>query len=249
MSSGTTTARRWPPRAPHLDELAALNKTLPELPRRLDAGLDLGGYFLKDRLWFFGAYDRVQSDQDYSPRREPDVPGVGTSYQQLHERHGRDADEPLLGEADAPRRPLAVRSACLIFGDPGSYTGRKVNPSLHVVGNPGPDSAILANAETGGTDVSAKWDGLFGSHFAVQLQYGYHEEKNRQTSDYPDTIPISQYARRLHPAAAGFGQPATRGRDLSPQRLQGSRRPPFSATTRSRPASTTRSSTPAGPSG
>src|SRR6185295_14953729 len=28
-------------------------------PKRLDFGLDAGGYFIKDRLWFFGAYDRV----------------------------------------------------------------------------------------------------------------------------------------------------------------------------------------------
>ncbi len=28
---------------------------------RLDYGLDLGGYVLKDKLWFFGAYNRVES--------------------------------------------------------------------------------------------------------------------------------------------------------------------------------------------
>ena len=28
---------------------------------RLDYGFDLGGYVLKDRLWFFGAYDRVEN--------------------------------------------------------------------------------------------------------------------------------------------------------------------------------------------
>ena len=28
-----------------------------------DFGLDVGGYILKDRLWFFGAYDRVKNTQ------------------------------------------------------------------------------------------------------------------------------------------------------------------------------------------
>ena len=28
---------------------------------RLDYGFDLGGFVLKDKLWFFGAYDRVQN--------------------------------------------------------------------------------------------------------------------------------------------------------------------------------------------
>ena len=31
---------------------------------RKDFGLGLGGYILKDRLWFFGAYDRVDNTQD-----------------------------------------------------------------------------------------------------------------------------------------------------------------------------------------
>ena len=35
-------------------------------PKRLDVGADLGGYFVKDRLWFFAAYDRVNQDQDYT---------------------------------------------------------------------------------------------------------------------------------------------------------------------------------------
>jgi hypothetical protein len=29
--------------------------------QRKDFGVDLGGYFWKDRIWFFGAYDRVQN--------------------------------------------------------------------------------------------------------------------------------------------------------------------------------------------
>src|SRR5664279_4083885 len=35
------------------------------VPKRIDAGADLGGFFVKDRLWFFGAYDRVSQDQPY----------------------------------------------------------------------------------------------------------------------------------------------------------------------------------------
>src|SRR5438132_9057666 len=31
---------------------------------RGEGGADLGGYVLKDRIWFFGAYDRVSNDQD-----------------------------------------------------------------------------------------------------------------------------------------------------------------------------------------
>ena len=34
------------------------------VPKRLDVGLDLGGYMIKDNLWFFGAYDRVNRGGD-----------------------------------------------------------------------------------------------------------------------------------------------------------------------------------------
>ncbi len=41
---------------------------------REDYGFDLGGYLLKDRLWFFGAYDKVGHDLDSSL---PDGPARG----------------------------------------------------------------------------------------------------------------------------------------------------------------------------
>src|SRR6266508_2730210 len=34
---------------------------------RREGGVDLGGFFLKDHIWFFGAYDRVQNDQNIEP--------------------------------------------------------------------------------------------------------------------------------------------------------------------------------------
>src|SRR5499427_3251149 len=36
--------------------------TITDKDTRKDYGLDLGGYFVKDRLWFFGAYDRLDQD-------------------------------------------------------------------------------------------------------------------------------------------------------------------------------------------
>ena len=45
---------------------AAANQGQYYSPTRADFGADLGGYFVKDRLWFFGAYDRVNQDQDYT---------------------------------------------------------------------------------------------------------------------------------------------------------------------------------------
>ncbi len=178
----------------HTDELAALNQTLPNPPRRVDAGIDLGGYFLKDRLWFFGAFDRVLSDEDYSRVESLTFPASGPPTSNY--KSGTDGSRTNLFSGKVtflagPSHTLNVS----VFGDPGTYTGRRnyTDQPLYLSSDPGPDSATLVNRESGGTDVSAKWDGLFGPHFAVQLQYGHHAEKTGVTSDYPDALSILQY--------------------------------------------------------
>ena len=65
---------------------------------RFDYGADLGGFLLKDRLWFFGAYNRVSSAATSRARRRRDL--VPTE-----DRFPLDTDgQPLLREADLERR-------------------------------------------------------------------------------------------------------------------------------------------------
>ena len=45
---------------------AQASATLPKNERK-EAGADLGGYFLKDHIWFYGAYDRVETGQQIEP--------------------------------------------------------------------------------------------------------------------------------------------------------------------------------------
>ena len=183
----------------HVDDAVAANRVVTSLPRRLDAGVDLGGYFLKDRLWFFGAYDRVQTDQDYDRIESLTYPASGPPVRNY--TSGTDRTQTNLFSAKltflaGPSQTIALSA----FGDPGTYEGRRGNSFSPTVNSVvGPDSAALTNRVSGGTDVSAKWDGVFGTRFTVQVQYGYHEEKNRNTSDYPDALSIVQYR-------GGYGQ-------------------------------------------
>ena len=41
--------------------------TITDKDTRADYGADVGGYFVKDRIWFFGAYDRLDQKTTYFP--------------------------------------------------------------------------------------------------------------------------------------------------------------------------------------
>ncbi|MDL1951062.1 hypothetical protein FBQ97_14780, partial [Acidobacteria bacterium ACD] len=139
-------------------------------PDRLDIGADLGGYFLKDRIWFFAAYDRVQRDDDaeYNYGRTYSSAGIVTANDfrsQTDETRSNLYSGKLtfrLGESNT--------IALTAFGDPGTYTGA-------LTATTGPESARNGSQDFGGTDYSAKWDGIFGTQFLVQAQYGRHSEE------------------------------------------------------------------------
>src|SRR5262249_55098306 len=95
-----------------------------------------------------------------------------------------------LGEANT----VAVSA----FGDPAT------NPNSRITTARGPESAVLADVDTGGTDISARYDGIFGS-FLVQAQYGHHQDKSSQKSPYADTLSIGQFRRGLIEFIPGSG--------------------------------------------
>ena len=62
---------------------------------RQDYGFDLGGYFVRDRLWYFVAYDKVDNETDVAL---PAGPQAGESV--TSEERAR----PGVGQADLERR-------------------------------------------------------------------------------------------------------------------------------------------------
>ena len=181
----------------HSDDRTAVAASQFIQPTRVDYGLDLGGYFLKDRIWFFGAYDRVARDQDYSRilQRNYNSSGVATSV------YGDGTDQTRTDQYSGKltfRLGESNTISASVFGDPGTFSGRQTTLA-------GPDSAVIYDSKQGGTDFTAKWDGLFGTQFLVQAQYGHHEEKNQNQSPYENTLGIIQYRNGLQQAAPGSG--------------------------------------------
>ena len=180
----------------HAAERNALNLALPGSPKQYDVGLDLGGYFLKDTLWFFGAYDRVASDTDY--QRVDSLTYTPTSVVSNY-IGGTDVRRANLYSAKLTLRAGPSHTfVASVFGDPNTYDGRNALAA-------GPASAALIRAEYGGTDVVARWNGLFGEGLLAQASYGYHEESNTKSSDFADRVLFYDHRRGYGQAALGSG--------------------------------------------
>jgi outer membrane receptor protein involved in Fe transport len=175
---------------------AAIGLAEGNLPQRFDFGADLGGYFLKDRVWFFGAFNRVSSNTDVNVRTGYSWtnPVVTTTPITNGDRSNIYSGKLTFRLGEAHTLTAAV------FGDPESVTGRQFD----IIG---PLTAQTGVTEYGGADVSVKYDGLFGPHFLVQAQYGHHEDKSDTTPDASGLAVRSRRSGFLTFYNAGSGDP------------------------------------------
>jgi hypothetical protein len=133
---------------------------------RQDYGLDLGGYMLRDRLWFFVAYDRVKREQReltnelvqliYDAPRE----AVSTSNQDLRSFK--------LTWNISPAHTLIGS----LFGDPEQGEGANDRTIQ------GPKETYWNSQKTGGDDYTFKYLGLPTGDLLVNLQAGHHQEED-----------------------------------------------------------------------
>ncbi|MFN7990410.1 MAG: TonB-dependent receptor [Thermoanaerobaculia bacterium] len=181
----------------HLAERTSLNLALPEPATRYDLGADLGGFVLRDRLWFFGAFDRVATAEDY--QRAESLTYTPTAVVPNYVG-GRDDTRSNLFSAKLTLR-LGDSNSFVVsaFGDPTTFDGRAYKAQR------GPDSAVLVRKESGGTDVVARWEGVLGPRFLGQAQYGFHEEADVQRSAWKDRLAFYDVRRGYGQFAPGSG--------------------------------------------
>ena len=133
-----------------------------------DYGLDLGGYFVKDRLWFFGAYDR-QDETDVNTRIN--TPLVLPNFQipiggTLDTRVKSNLYAGKLTFRASDSQNVAVS----LFGDPNTTTG----PLFTIAG---PPSTFDGQLKRGGVDYTGRYSGIFGTNFIAGAEVGRHVEK------------------------------------------------------------------------
>ena len=133
---------------------------------RQDYGADLGGYMMKDHIWFFGAYNRVtyNNSQIISAGSAPIYGTAGV-------------DQPFDSTANIYSGKMTFRMGQgttlvgTVFGDPEKRTGNIANLTST---NP-----LVRNAlrDVGATDYSGALTQLFGSSALITARYGRHADR------------------------------------------------------------------------
>ena len=168
--------------------------TVANIDRKWDFGGNLGGYIVKDKLWFFGAYNYVFQRTNTVVIRDlntPGAPGIGSEV------------------PDETNRNLASGKVTYKLSSSQTLTGSVNADPAKSEGNrfaiSGPPSTYEGTLETGSTDGVVRYDGVFGSSFLLRGTYGRHAEKNK--IDGPGkTIPLS-VDQTVNPSirTGGFG--------------------------------------------
>ncbi len=187
---------------------------------RKDFGFDLGGYAVKDTLWFFAAYDVVRDERTWlvvEDFRSFGGDDLGFPYpgEQFPEKTDRDLWAGKLTYRASQSHSLIVSG----FGDPTTVDGPySVNNNRTLAAEP---SHFLENVDLGGSDFTAKYEGVLGQNVVVGVQAARHREKVIEDGAgfylprfYDRTHPIYLDAG-IAPSADGFGfaQRARFGRD------------------------------------
>jgi hypothetical protein len=129
-----------------------------------DYGLDLGGYIVRDRLWYFAAYDRVSNSTDTS------LPAGPQAGQTVTSDSSRDLSSLKLTYNLAQGHSLVGT----YFGDPRQDTGAIVDGDHSLNGDP---LTYQGKHDYGGDDYGARYDGVAGT-WVFDAQAARHTEQN-----------------------------------------------------------------------
>jgi hypothetical protein len=141
---------------------------------RSDYGVDLGGYIVRDKLWFFAAYNKVDNENQQEVTKDFSSAIDGAPAQGDEFTGTTDSD---LYAAKLTWRIAGNHSLSgSFFADPTTSDGILPNVSfaatpLHFVGA----------VETGGNNWSVNYDGIFGQNVVLSARAAQHNEESIQT--------------------------------------------------------------------
>ncbi len=167
--------------------------------KRQDYGVGLGGYFVKDRIWFYGAYDHIKNDTNDA------VASDFTRYQAAYPVAATNYGFPTMGQVFPVNDTFNTWSAKLTFrasdahsfivsafGDPEDTNGF-IGPTL--AGNA---ATINGTLKQGGTDGTVKYEGILAASWVVDASVAQHKEKNEYGGTGFTSIALLDYTHPLY---------------------------------------------------
>ncbi|HKD18760.1 MAG TPA: carboxypeptidase regulatory-like domain-containing protein, partial [Thermoanaerobaculia bacterium] len=149
---------------------------------RFDYGVDLGGYLLADRLWFFGAYNRVTINSEVS--RLQSGGNVSTDA-----RFPLDAADNLYSGKLTWNPGSSTTVVATVFADPTTSSGAAgADPRQGLgVGLVTPPVSLepstwYSERFQGGTDFGIRASEIFGGKVIATVQGSYHKDQNDLTA-------------------------------------------------------------------
>jgi outer membrane receptor protein involved in Fe transport len=148
---------------------------------RTDFGADIGGPIIKDRLWFFGAYDRVAKPGNISRYFDSDNGLVKST-----DKFPADSFDNLYSGKLTWNAATGTTIVGTIFADPSTVTGAAASDPAHVTVRPvpivNPDPGTWqTQLNIGGTDYALRMNQLFGSTGLLTLQGSRHKDRYQTT--------------------------------------------------------------------
>ncbi len=140
--------------------------------RRADFGADLGGFLLRDRIWFFAAYNRIENRSQLSRYDASEL--VPTSL-----RFPLDTADNLYSAKLTWSLAPSLTVVATAFADPATRSGAEGE-----VTNPDPGT-WQTERFVGGTDVGLRASQIFGSTSLLTVQLARHRDRFDLTPSGP----------------------------------------------------------------
>ena len=135
---------------------------------RQDYGFDLGGYIVKDKLWYFVAYDRVDNQTSTELPATVTGPLAGTEV-------GSESVRNLASAKLSWQIGANHQLQFTYFQDPRTDTGA-INDGNHTLN--GDPSTYQGQQDFGGSDYAVRYQGILGPKWVLIAQVARHGEEN-----------------------------------------------------------------------
>jgi hypothetical protein len=183
-------------------KLPATSTTVTNTSHQADYGGDLGGFLVKDKLWFFGAFDRVDQRDTATilrPLTSPGSPSLGSAVP-------ADITKNLFAAKLTYKVSQNHTITGTVIGDPNTRTGAvfTTQNGLNFVIN-GPPSTWQGTLDQGAVDSVGRYDGIFGAKTLVSAMVGQHREKVQYGGPGSSTAQFANQTVVPTQTSGGFG--------------------------------------------